>query len=83
MARKRIEKPVKAEITRGMVEVTAPLVNVRSAPGMSGRVLGTVRQGQMLPYQGETQQDEHGTDWYLVEYNGENGWISGHYSRVV
>lgn len=65
------------------VEVTGQLVNVRSAPSMSGRVLGTVRQGQQLPYQGETQKDGRGVEWLLVEFNGQNGWISSHYSRVV
>lgn len=65
------------------VEVTGGSVNVRSGPGTSGtRILGTAHKGDRLPYQGESRFTG-GFDWYLVEFKGQNGWISGRYSKVV
>jgi peptidoglycan hydrolase-like protein with peptidoglycan-binding domain len=65
------------------VEVTGGSVNVRSAPGTNGtRILGTVHKGDSLPWQGESRIIS-GTPWHLIEYKGQNGWISGKYSRVV
>ena len=65
------------------VEITGGSVNVRSAPGTKGtRVLGTVHKGDRLPYQGESRFTG-GYDWYLVEFAGQNGWVSGKYARVI
>lgn len=58
-------------------------INVRSAPGDQYMSLGTVQPGYRLPYQGEVHQDDRGADWYLVEYDGQNGWVIGKYSRLV
>lgn len=66
-----------------MVEITGGSVNVRSGPGTSNtRILGTVHKGDRLPYQGESRFTG-GYDWYLVEFAGQNGWVSGKYTRVV
>ena len=65
------------------VEITGQRVNVRSAPNLNGRVLGTASLGESLPYQGETRPDERGVDWHLVEFNDENGWISSTYGRMI
>lgn len=65
------------------IAVTGGTVNVRSAPGTSGtKVLGVVKQGDLLAYQGEDRAVD-GTAWHLVVYQGANAWISGKYSRVV
>jgi len=65
------------------VVVTGGAVNVRSAPGTSGtRVLGVVHKGDELPYQGQDKTID-GTPWHLVEYQNQNAWISGKYSKVV
>jgi uncharacterized protein YgiM (DUF1202 family) len=58
--------------------VTGNSVYVRSAPNTDGRVLGVAHQGDLLPYQGQ----DSAQGWHLVEYMGENGWISGKYSAV-
>lgn len=61
-----------------VVKVTGGSVYVRSAPNVeSGKVLGTVKSGETLPYQGK---DSNG--WHLVEYKGQNAWISGKYTAV-
>lgn len=65
-----------------VVEITASL-NVRTAPGTEGtKILGVVNKGDTLPYGGETRQVD-GRDWYLVEYQGKNAWVSSKYSKVV
>lgn len=52
---------------------------VRTAPNTDGRKLGVVHRGDILPYQGQTSDN----GWNLVEYEGENGWVSGKYSEVT
>lgn len=66
-----------------VVEVTGGTVNLRTAPGTAtGRKLGIARKGDRLPWQGESR-DVSGTPWHLVEYQGQNAWISGKFSKVV
>ena len=50
---------------------------VRSAPNTSGKKLGVAHWGDLLKYQGVTSND----GWNLIEYNGQNGWVSGRYSE--
>lgn len=52
---------------------------VRTAPNTSGKSLGVAHDGDLLPYGGLTSEN----GWNLVEYKGENGWVSGKYSRLV
>ena len=52
---------------------------VRSAPNTSGKALGVAHDGDMLPYGGQTSEE----GWNLVDYKGENGWVSGKYSKLV
>lgn len=60
------------------VKVTGEAVNVRKGPGMQYGILGVVRRGDRLPYQGQT----FANGWHLVEYNGQNAAISGNYTEV-
>ena len=64
------------------VKITGGSVNVRSGPGTSTRVLGVVHKGDKLPYQDE-EREVDGRPWYLVEYKGENGWVSSRYATMV
>lgn len=57
-------------------------VNVRSAPGTASKVLGVLKKGETAPYQGERSAVD-GRDWYLIEFEGKNGWVSSKYSKVV
>ncbi len=66
-----------------VVEVVGGTVNVRSAPGTSGtRILAVAHKGDRLPFQGETRQID-GRDWYLVEYENVNAWVSSRFAKVV
>jgi len=58
-------------------------IHVRSAPGVQYMSLGTVQPGYRLPYQGETHKDDMGVPWYLVEYDGQNGWVSSAVGEVT
>ena len=58
-------------------------VHVRSAPGDHYISLGTVRPGARLPYQGETHADTNGANWFLVEYDGQNGWLCENDAEVI
>ena len=58
-------------------------IHVRSAPGDQYMSLGTVQPGYRLPYQGETHKDADGVEWYLVEYDGQNGWVSSAVGEVT
>lgn len=64
------------------VIITGGSVNVRSAPGTVSAVMGIVHEGDRLPYQGEVR-NVSGREWYLVEYENQNGWVSGKYSEIV
>lgn len=64
------------------VEITGGSVNVRSAPGYDTKVLGVAHKGDKLPYQGQTKQAE-GKDWYMVEYDNQNSWVSSKYSKLT
>lgn len=57
-------------------------VNVRSAPGTASKVLGVLKKGETALYQGEKSAVD-GRDWYLIEFDGKNGWVSSKYSKVV
>lgn len=61
--------------------ITTGDVNVRSAPGTAAKILGVAKMGSELPYQGEKSAVD-GRDWYLVEYQNENGWVSSKYARI-
>ena len=52
---------------------------VRTAPNTDGQKLGVAHRGDVLSYQGQTSAD----GWNLVEYNGQNGWVSGKYSELA
>ena len=63
------------------VVITGNSVNVRSAPGTNSRILGVVRKGDKLVYQ-DVEQIVDDRPWWLVIYNGQNGWVSSKYSRI-
>lgn len=63
------------------VVIVGDSVNVRDAAGTEGKPLGYAYNGDKLPYGGLTA-DINGRDWYRVEYNGADGWVSSKYSRL-
>ena len=65
------------------VEITGNSVNVRSAPGTKNtRVIGVAHKGDRFPFQCEKSAVD-GRDWYLIEYELQNGWVSSKYAKLV
>lgn len=56
-------------------------VNVRSAPGTASKVFGVLKKGETALYQGERSAVD-GRDWYLIEFDGKNGWVSSKYAVI-
>ena len=52
---------------------------VRTAPNTNGKKLGVAHRGAVLKYQGVQSAD----GWNLIQYNGQNGWVSGKYSELA
>lgn len=69
---KTVTSPKKVEIVGGNCYV-------RTAPNTTGDIIGVACNGEKLPYQGETTE----TDWHLVEFRKQNGWVSGKYGKLV
>ena len=63
--------------THRHVTVTGGGVWIRSGPSADYGELGIVHKGDILPYGGETSGG-----WYLIEWQGVNGWISGKYAEL-
>lgn len=59
------------------VQIVGGNCYVRTAPNTSGKKLGVAHRGDVLKYQGTTSID----GWNLIEYSGQNGWVSGRYSE--
>lgn len=70
------------ETVCGWVEITGGSVNVRAAPGIEAKDIGTAHKGDRLPYQGVTRQ-AGGRDWYLIIYVNLNGWVSSKYAQLI
>lgn len=61
------------------VEIIGKSVNVRTAPGVGNKTIGTVKKGTKLEYLKETSEN----GWHLVKYNNQKAWVSGIYSRLI
>ena len=77
------EEPEKPEPGTTAKYIQIKEIHVRSAPGDEFMSLGIVQPGYRLPYQGEKHSDSNGVDWYLVEYDGQNGWVSSAVGEVI
>jgi len=67
--------PEAAVPPRKMVSVTGSVVNIRSGPGTTNKVIAKVRRGDELEVRGET------LSWYNVKLSNEvKGWI---YKKLV
>ena len=53
---------------------------VRTAPNTTGKALGVAHAGDKLVFGGSIDEE---TRWLLVEYKGQNGWVSPKYGRLA
>ncbi len=73
------EKPTEPPETPREVQIADGDCYVRTAPNTTGKKLGVAHRGDVLPYGGQTSDN----GWHMVEYKGQNGWVSGKYSRLI
>ena len=52
---------------------------IRTAPNTDGKKLGVAHRGDTFTYGGETSEG----GWLLIEYRGQNAWVSGKYGRLA
>lgn len=57
--------------------------NIRLAPKKTSKILGSVKKGTKLIYRKKKVKDSRGVTWYHVTFNGQNGWISSKYSKIL
>ena len=69
---KPVESPSKVKIVGGNCWV-------RTAPNTSGKKLGVAKENDVLVYDGVTEDN----GWMLVQYNNQNGWVSGKYGTLI
>ena len=71
------------EVTGGKTVVsTGNGVRVRMGPGTEFGILGKVKKGDTLVYDGRKEKDTYGVTWYRVRYKGGIGWICSKYSSL-
>ena len=69
------DKPVKSPRT---VRIVNGNCYIRKAPKKTAEFIGVAHKGETFPYGGETSED----GWNLIEYKGQNAWVSGMYSML-
>ena len=62
--------------------VTGGSVNIRSAPGVESKDIGTAHKGDLLVYQA-VAKEAGGRAWFLIIWKNQNAWISSKYSKLV
>ena len=59
--------------------------NVRSAPNLTGAVLGVAHPDSEYKFYGSSGNvatDERGVDWYHINFGGQSGWVSSKYAKL-
>lgn len=56
---------------------------VRSAPNTGGERMGAAKCGEAYNFGGQSDTDDRGRVWYLIEYKNKNGWVSSAYGKLV
>lgn len=67
-----------ASVRRG---TTTSAVNYRYGPGTGYASMGTIPSGKTLTILGDGR-DSSGTVWFLITYNGKQGYVSSNYIQV-
>lgn len=73
-----IEAEKAPEASAKVVRITGGNCWVRKAPNTDGEKVGVAKKGWTYDYQGQTSEN----GWHLIEYDGQNAWVSGKYGKV-
>lgn len=58
-------------------------VYVRRHPDKDSADLGVLYKGETAAYLGEKRWDDRDVMWYKVRHNGNTGWVSSRYAKLV
>ncbi len=61
----------------GTVTTNGGRLNIRNAPSLSGEVIGQIPNGTVITITGQTD------DWYVINYNGTEGYVYAQYITNV
>jgi len=64
------------------VKAVSHKVNMRDAPNLSGKDIGTMSDGETATYLGSKSTDNRGVVWYKVSFKGKTGWVSSKYTKM-
>lgn len=65
------------------VQASGGKTYLRTAPNLNGSILSTLQDGQKAEYLNQTSTDDRGVVWYRVSLDGEKGWVSSRYTKLV
>ncbi|SHE70257.1 SH3 domain-containing protein, partial [Alkalibacter saccharofermentans] len=69
--------PVNDKSSAKTLQITASSLNVRSGPGTSHGVIGSVARSQTYSILGQSN------GWYQISYNSGSGWVSGTHVALI
>ena len=69
--------------SKNTIVKTTGSVNVRKGPGKDYAIMGTLDCGVMVSYLGSKKTDSRGVAWYKINYNGQVGWVSSKYAKLI
>ena len=72
-------EPTPEPTVERLVEVVKGNVNVRTESSTKGAIIGVAPLGTTLIYRGMTAAN----GWLAVKFNGQDGWISGNYGKLL
>lgn len=63
--------------------VKADVLNMRNAPGIDSKVVGTLTDGTEVNYTGNKTKEIDGHLWAEVTYDGKTGWVAADYLKTA
>lgn len=66
-----------AAAEKGLITASTTL-NVRSAPSLKSENIGSLKSGQQVEVKSSSK-----ADWYLIDYNGKEGFIAKQYVKII
>lgn len=70
-------------LAEDVVVANAGDCNVRTGPNIETDSIGVLYRGESASYANETETDERGVDWYKIQWNGTEGWVSTRYTDLL
>lgn len=65
------------------VRIEGGSANVRSGPGLDYESVGSLKEGRVATYLGESSTDARGVAWHHINFEGLDGWVSSKYGKLI